>query len=86
MVYWFLTAMRKALVFSVLIGFNCLIGDKGYSETVCSRDYLGRTVCRTSGGNTITGTRDYLGRDVWRGSDGYQQVCKTDYLGRYVCR
>lgn len=78
--------MRKALFFSVLIGFGCLVGDDGYAATVCDKDYLGRIVCRSSDGGTVTGTRDYLGRDIWRGSDGYQQVCQTDYLGRYVCR
>ena len=55
------------------------------ARTVCSKDYLGRTVCRTDGGATMTGSKDYLGRDVWRGSDGSRTTCSTDYLGRYVC-
>ena len=77
--------MIRSLSVGVLMVFGCLYSQPAGAETVCSKDYLGRTVCRTSNGGTFTGTRDYLGRDVWRGSDGSQTTCKTDYLGRYVC-
>lgn len=77
--------MKKLIVASLLIGLGYFGGEvKG--RTVCSQDYIGRTVCRTDGGDTYTGSKDYLGRDVWSGSDGSRQVCSKDYLGRYVCQ
>lgn len=75
----------RSLAIGSLLIIGCVYSQPAEAGMVCTKDYLGRTTCQTSSGDTYTGTRDYLGRDNWTGPNGKSQTCSTDYLGRYIC-
>ena len=58
----------------------------GSSQTRCSRDVFGNTVCRDAAGNTWRGSQDGLGNEVWRDNNGNTLRGGTDVFGNEVWR
>ena len=66
--------------------FLALPPNQANAGMTCDTDWMGRQVCKTTGGTTYTGDKDWMGRDTWKGSDGTSTTCDTDSKGRYVCK